>query len=679
MKKNITSVIITVFIIANAVGNFVFAKETNLIKNVEIHFKSAETPNRLEVHFDLTEPIDLSQDSSNIIFEYFIMDATAGLEPVNYKKDKSWAGYLNVYDNYPLGENKYSSGTENSNYSDEIPAATIYTSVKSGESIDTAQVAAVKVTVLRADGSGEEFTIYRNVSNINKSTGIRLQSTALELPVNTILITDELTDGNMYEMAKEVLTGSKSFVVFDIKLEAENRAVAPNGNVQLNIPIPQSFTSPYLKVYRIDDDGTKTPYTTSIMTIDGIQHAAFETDHFSTYALLEIAVYPYVVEYYSDTIAQSNLIDSIEGSALFAEGHQLTVGDIAIDLGESWFDLKKPAAGYNNGIVQGGYPVISQTTENNKVKVLYKGGSITSQHTITIEYRDISDNTIAEKKFASVEYGAPYNTTAPAISGYRYIETIVNGVQTTEEKTVVIDSVKANYAIIFRYNLDRPTLNRITHNWYIKGYDNNTIGPDDTLTRAETAMIFYRLITNVDKDIKEPRKVFRDIDLEAWYAKAVTYLYDYDIISGYDDTTYHPDSFITRAEIAKLSSMFDNLEIPVTNTFSDVPRAHWAYNYIASSVHHGWVQGYEDGSFYPDNYATRAEIISSINKVLNRRVRAENFLPGLRVWADVPNDHWAYADIMEASHTHTFTRENEMDDETWINIMETGTDAAGDE
>ena len=189
VKKYITVIISVTFAIMSMLGNIALTSEFSLIKNMKIELKSAETPNRLEVCFDLTEPIDLSQGESNIIFEYFITNSDGNLEAINYKKDKSWAGYLNSYDNYPYGERKYSLGEENENYPDRVPSSTIYTSVKTGGSIDTTQVAAVKVTVLKADGSGEEYTAYSSVSNVEKNTGIRLQSTALELPVNTEALT----------------------------------------------------------------------------------------------------------------------------------------------------------------------------------------------------------------------------------------------------------------------------------------------------------------------------------------------------------------------------------------------------------------------------------------------------------------------------------------------------------
>ena len=603
VRKYIIVVIIIVLLIVGMIKSLASTTEMSLIEDIKIELKSAENPNRLEVRFNLIEPIDLSQGSSDIIFEYFIINSSGEFEAVNYRKDKTWAGYLNSYDNYPEGEHKYSSGVDNKDYSDIIPPTTIYTSVKTGGSIDTAQIAAVKVTVFRADGTGEEVTVYSNILNVEKNTGIRLASTALELPVGTVLIADELTSGDMYETVNEVLAGNKNFVAFDIRLEAEAQEVIPNGHVLLKIPIPQSFSSPHLKVYRIDDDGTKTPYTTDVTMIDGVQYVTFETNHFSTYVLLELFAYPYEVDYYRDAITEENLIDTIIGSSMFVEGYQLTADDVAADLGKVWVELKKPVINYNKGIVQGGYPVISQITENNKVKILYKkGNGMASTHVITAEDQE-----------------------------------------NIEEK----------------------------HEWYIQGYENNEIRPDDNLTRAEAAMIFYRLIGNEDKTAKSPSEIFHDVDTDVWYAEAVTHLYDSGIIIGYDDMTYRPDRFITRAEIVKLLSMVDNSELSKGPSFFDVTETHWAYSYISLAASRAWIRGYEDGTFRPDDYATRAEIIYIINRVMDRRISEDNLPPNINTWADLSNEHWAYADIMEATHSHTFVRENEMADETWIDIEET--------
>jgi hypothetical protein len=385
-------------------------------------------------------------------------------------------------------------------------------------------------------------------------------------------------------------------------------------------------------------------------------------------------VYPYTVEYYRGSMSETNLIETVTGNVSFAEGHQLTAEDIMTDLGDSWINGKRPASGYNSGSVQGGYPVISQILEDNTVKILYTptgGGGGTTYYTVKVKYQDTSGNAIEQEKNTSVARGNSYSISAHTIQGHRYEETVLNGTA-SDNRDVVIDSVTMSYEIVFRYALDRPVFNEEIHDWYVLGYPGNVIKPDDNISRAETAMIFYRLVANGDKDAKQARHVLTDIDASSWYAKAVTYLYDYDIITGYPDGTYKPDLPITRAEIAAMASMFDNLDIPVENTFSDVPPTHWAYSYIGSAARKGWVQGYDDGTFLPYNYANRAEIITFINNVLGRRVKTEGLLPDVHAWDDLPPDYWAYSDIMEATHSHTYERQSETDYETWLSVTGTG-------
>ena len=593
MKKSITVILILIIAISMT-SNFVSATNGDLITNLQMSLKEGENPNRLEVRFDLSEAIDLSEGESDIIFEYFTQDSNGNLEFTGYKKDRMWAGYLNSYDDYPLGENKYSSGVNNGNYSDEIPSATIYTSVKSGSSIDTARIAAVVVTVLRSDGSGNQNIVYSNISRLNENTGIKLETTAANLPVDTVLIADELTDGEIYETVSEVLTHVRNFVVFDIKLESNSQEIIPGSSVQLNIPIPQNFSGNKLRVYRVDNDGTRTPYTTTVTNISGMPYATFETDHFSTYVLSELETYPYTVEYYKNFVAQSNLIDTVIGDTQFIEGHQLTNEDIESDLGEAWLNAKKPATAYHNGVLQSGYPVISQITERNIIKILYAVRS------------------------SGVDYIPAPNSSNPVPTPE------LNEPSPTPDSSIAV----------------------LNHNSYIRGYDNNTIRPDENLTKAEAAMIFYRLSEKSAENSGDSRKIFSDVELDAWYSQAVAYLHNYGIMSGYEDMTYLPNNFITHEEMVKIMKTFYEFEFSASST----------------------PQNNGNETFRPGSYVTRAEAIFLINKMLNRHVSAESILPNVHMWADVTKEHWAYADIMEATHFHTFTRENETAYEKWVDI-----------
>jgi|GEM_PF-2414766 len=158
MKRTLK--IFTIFLMVSTLTLWIpigVSANTDLISNPTIEIKSAQA--RVEVTFSLSEIIDLKEENSDIIFELFWTNSNG--DELIYKKDKTWDGYLNSYDAYPLGEHKYSSGAiDNPLYPDEVPATTIYTSTKTSSSINVESVSAVKITVLRADGSGEEVTVY---------------------------------------------------------------------------------------------------------------------------------------------------------------------------------------------------------------------------------------------------------------------------------------------------------------------------------------------------------------------------------------------------------------------------------------------------------------------------------------------------------------------------------------
>ena len=305
MKKFILMISSIILLLA-AVPHSALAADLNLIKDVQISLKASEKPSRLEVSFDLTEPISLSQANSDIIIEYFTKDSDGNLEATGYRKDKSWSGYLNSYESYPSGELKYSSGHSNGNYSDDVPATRIYTSTRTGADIDVTLVMAVKITALRADGSGETVTIsidgsilkleyiekpYANEAEISvldeDNVGIKINTAESELPADTVLVAREIRSGPLYEKVGLILTEAINFVAIDIVLELDGNEIKPNGKIEISIPIPENIRSSNASVFRIEDNGDTISYPVIITEANGIEYATFETEHFSIYVLAE--------------------------------------------------------------------------------------------------------------------------------------------------------------------------------------------------------------------------------------------------------------------------------------------------------------------------------------------------------------------------------------------------------
>ena len=167
-------------------------------------------------------------------------------------------------------------------------------------------------------------------------------------------------------------------------------------------------------------------------------------------------------------------------------------------------------------------------------------------------------------------------------------------------------------------------------------------------------MILFRLFSYDDKHDELPQK-FPDVVKGAWYYQAVTYLAGIGIIAGYPEGMFEPDASITRAEFVTMISRFAELRPGNGVTFSDIA-GHWAEGEILSVAGRRWIVGYPDDTFRPENSLTRAEAVTIINRMLNRRVdRAD--LPGWApVFSDITADYWAYADIMEASIGHNYER-----------------------
>jgi len=202
------------------------------------------------------------------------------------------------------------------------------------------------------------------------------------------------------------------------------------------------------------------------------------------------------------------------------------------------------------------------------------------------------------------------------------------------------------------------------HVQYIQGYPDNSVRPEGNLTRSEAAAIFYRLSVSEDKD-QSFTVSYTDMNSNDWYYKEVAYLSAHGIILGYEDGTFRGDAPITRAEFAAMVSRYDALWLDDTNDFSDVSESHWAVAYINSAASKGWIEGYPDRTFRPDANITRAETVTLINRVLGRLVEAEDLPEGVRVYTDIDKSHWAYYDIMEASHTHEYDRKEDRMAEIW--------------
>jgi len=193
---------------------------------------------------------------------------------------------------------------------------------------------------------------------------------------------------------------------------------------------------------------------------------------------------------------------------------------------------------------------------------------------------------------------------------------------------------------------------------YIIGYDDGLVHPEASITRAEVATIFYRLLSDAAREemwCTESR--YPDVTEEDWYYIAISTLTNGGMLVGYPDGTFRPDEPITRAELATIISRFDTKfgSMEHTEAFPDT-EGHWAEEYIDFSAVRRYVIGYPDGTFRPDQDITRAETVTMVNRCLQRSVDEEGLTEEYINWPDNTADAWYYYEILEAANYHDYLR-----------------------
>jgi len=207
------------------------------------------------------------------------------------------------------------------------------------------------------------------------------------------------------------------------------------------------------------------------------------------------------------------------------------------------------------------------------------------------------------------------------------------------------------------------------------GYTDGTVRPEANITRAEAATVFFRLMTMASREDNWSKvNDFSDVDTLDWFNNAVSTMANAGIITGYPDGTFRPNNTITRAEIVVIIIRFYFDETvdtfpPFMPTFPDIG-GHWAENYIKYAGQLGYIDGYEDGTFRPDDMMTRAEMARIVNNLLNRRVESEeDMLEDMQRWSDNQPGAWYYYDIQEATNFHLFERKEFSSYEIWTELL----------
>ncbi|MGG1231309.1 S-layer homology domain-containing protein, partial [Brevibacillus formosus] len=179
---------------------------------------------------------------------------------------------------------------------------------------------------------------------------------------------------------------------------------------------------------------------------------------------------------------------------------------------------------------------------------------------------------------------------------------------------------------------------------YMNGYPTGNFDPNRQVTRAEMAMI---LVNTGMVKTTSASGMFMDVADQHWAADAIRRANEAGLMNGYANGTFNPGGGITRAEMATIVYKYLGLNGDgMPNNFYDVPADHWATQIIAAVSKEGYLAGYPDGTFHPQNTLTRAETVTIINRLLNH----SQLSPVMgQSWPDVPPTHWAYKDIEAAT------------------------------
>ena len=390
---------------------------------------------------------------------------------------------------------------------------------------------------------------------------------------------------------------------------------------------------------------------------------------------------PFALVWEEDTPASSFTIEAtVSGSGSISPS-----GTISVAAGSNQTITFAPDSGYYvSSVVVDGQSVswtgnsytFTNVTANHTITVTFAksgGGSSTTYYTIDAEAGQGGE--ISPDGRVRVARGSDKTFTITPDKGYRIADVLVDGRSIGIVSRYTFENVRSDHTIevIFeKYSsVADPDdtgvsewLDTSDHRDFLHGYTDGTFGPNRNMTRGEVAQMFYNLL--LEQDVPQTT-AFTDVPADMWCADAVNTLASLGIVEGIGNGLYAPDRAITRAEFTVIAMRFAELDTSGENIFSDVDTGDWFYEQVVGSIKYGWIQGYADGTFRPDNTITRAEVTTITNRMLGRAADeafVDRHSDELRQFPDVPESYWAYYEIMEATNAHDYTKGNGVEDWT---------------
>ena len=331
--------------------------------------------------------------------------------------------------------------------------------------------------------------------------------------------------------------------------------------------------------------------------------------------------------------------------------------------------IKYVSSNSDRGTVSPDMEVLTLRKDNENVKIKINGSKATdkggrnyfSNWTDEVNKQTINDATLTAKTIKKAIETAKGGETYTFTANFGYSGGGSGGSNRPKPPVVEIPD-------------DVPTgLNGKDHYAYIIGYGNNDVRPQNNITRAEVATIFFRLLTDEAREANMTKSNgYNDVKDGDWFCCAVSTLSKMGIIKGYEDGSFKPNDHISRAEFAAIAARFDPDGDKTPATFADVT-SHWAKDEISIAANHGWIKGYEDGSFKPDQKITRAETMTLVNRVLKRLPETKDDLhKDMKTWPDNQNESaWFYLAVQEATNSHYQKLKKDGIHETWESMRET--------
>ena len=304
----------------------------------------------------------------------------------------------------------------------------------------------------------------------------------------------------------------------------------------------------------------------------------------------------------------------------------------------------------------------------------HQGGSVTPVKKYTIDASAGRGGEISPEGTVRVERGGDRTFRITPDEGYEVADVLVDGESVGAVTRYRFENVRENHTITVRFQLigaEADTgvgrwLNTDDHIAYLQGYPGGLFGPEDNMTRAEVAQMFYNLLLNQNVSATVS---FTDVSPDAWYADAVNALASLGMVQGVGGSQFAPERTITRAEFTVIAMRFADLPDGGENPFSDVAPTDWFYDQVVGAAQYDWITGYPDGSFGPLNTITRAEVTAIVNRMLDRQAD-EEYVDGhaaqLAQFTDLSPAYWAYYDIMEATNGHTYEKDRT---EIWTGLF----------